>query len=69
MWTAANFIIEGRMRSYGLRLCTVSVHQLLITINDYYKSCHNACAASHKQLRGLGTFKANPRKPLNTFNG
>ena len=23
MWTAANFIIEGRMRRYGCRLCTV----------------------------------------------
>jgi len=26
MWTAANFIIEGRMRPYGRRLCTVAVH-------------------------------------------
>jgi len=25
MWTAANFIIEGRMRPYGRRLCTVAV--------------------------------------------
>jgi len=23
MWTAANFIIEGRVRHYGRRLCTV----------------------------------------------
>jgi len=25
MWTAANFIIEGRMRPYGRRLCTVGL--------------------------------------------
>jgi len=24
-WTAANFIIEGRMRPYGRRLCTVDL--------------------------------------------
>jgi len=29
MWTAANFIIEGRMRPYGGRLCTVVLqHQI-----------------------------------------
>jgi len=27
MWTAANFIIEDRMRSYGRRLCTVALDQ------------------------------------------
>ena len=26
MWTAANFIIEGRTRSYDRRLCTVALH-------------------------------------------
>jgi len=26
-WTAANFIIEGRVRPYGQRLCTVVVDQ------------------------------------------
>jgi len=26
MWTAANFIIEGRMRPYGRKLCTVGLH-------------------------------------------
>ena len=25
MWTAASFIIEGRMRPYGCRLCTVAI--------------------------------------------
>jgi len=25
MWTAANFIIKGRMQSYGHRLCTVDL--------------------------------------------
>ena len=25
MWTAANFFIEGRMRPYGRRLCTVGI--------------------------------------------
>jgi len=27
MWTAANFIIEGRMRPYGRRLCAVAMDQ------------------------------------------
>ena len=27
MWTAANFIIEGRMRPHGRRLCTVAPHE------------------------------------------
>jgi len=33
MWTAANFIIEGRMRPYGRRLCTVG-----LDVNDTWKS-------------------------------
>jgi len=30
MWTAANFIIEGRMRTCGRRLCTVVLYQSLL---------------------------------------
>ena len=59
MWTAANFIIEGRMRQYDRRLCTVALNIL--------KACVLCCGFAinpHKDefLRGRpsnGTYEKN----------
>jgi len=43
MWTATNFIIEGRMRPYGCRLCTVALHvpnfKMFLTLPKFGWSC------------------------------